>query len=154
MKTRPRWVALWLLAVVASVASAVAAPLMHRTQTVISIPEPGTDVALYSLSYKGKAFEARVTSVRLDLKSEAAADPLVGEWTFLGSNSDGQLHRVEIFVRLLDDSGTQLAVFSNTFNLNAGAHDQACKVDMKTKAADWKATKSIRIVTDWRSLSS
>ncbi len=148
MKTRPR-LALCLLLVAASVT--VAVPLMHRTQTIINVPEPGTDVALSGLSYKARAFEAKITSGRLDVRSEADADPVVAEWTFLGSNSDGQMHRVEIFLRLQDESGKQIAMFSGKCILTAGARDQACKVDMKIKAADWNATKAIRLVTDWLS---
>lgn len=126
-----------------------ALPLMHRTQTVIDVPEPGTDVTLSGLSYRGTLFEARVTAARLDRKSDADADPVVAEWTFLGSNSDGQMHRVEIFVRLLDESGKQLEMFSKKFILRGGSQDQACVLPMKVKAGTWKATRSVRIVTDW-----
>jgi hypothetical protein len=130
---------------------ALAVPLMHRTQTIINVPEPGTDVALSGLRYKANAFEAKVTSTRLELKSDAGADPIVAEWTFLCSNNDGQMHRVEIFVRLQDESGKQLAMFSQKCMVTAAAHDQAHKVQMKVEAADWKATKAVRIVTDWLS---
>jgi hypothetical protein len=149
MSARPRLTPLFLFLMAASVALAV--PLMLRKQTIINVPEPGTDVALSGLSYKANAFEAKVTSARLELKSDAGADPIVAEWTFLGSNNDGQLHRVEIFVRLQDESGKQIAMYSHKCILNAGARDQACAVEMKIKAADWKATNAVRIVTDWLS---
>lgn len=139
-----------LLVVLAVVPIAVLAfPLMHRTQTAIDVPEPGTDVPLSGLTYKGTQFEAKVTTARLERKGEADADPLVAEWTFLGSNSDGQMHRVEIFVRLLDESGKQLEMFAKKCVLAGGSHDQPCVVPMKVKAESWKATRSVRIVTDW-----
>ena len=69
----------------------LALPLMHRPQTAIDVPEPGTDIPLSGLSYKGTLFEAKVTSARLERKSEPEADPVIAEWTFLGSNSDGQI---------------------------------------------------------------
>ena len=130
-------------------ATLAAFPLMHRTQTAIDVPEPGMEVPLSGLTYKGTLFEAKVTSARLERKSEADADPMVAEWTFLGSNSDGQIHRVEIFVRLLDDSGKQLGMFAKKFILSGGSHDQPCVVPMKVDAETWKATRSVRIVTDW-----
>ena len=138
-----------ILLLLASVA--LAAPLMHRTQTVISVPPPGEDVALYTLSYKANAFEAKVYSVKLTLTSTDDADPVVGEWTFLTSNTDGQMHKVEIYTRLLDESGSQIAMESKKCMIGGGYKDYACKVPLKLKAADWKATKSVRIVTDWLS---
>ncbi len=126
-------------------------PLMQRNQTLIDVPEPGRSVALSGLVYKSKAFEAKITTTTLDLTSAADADPVTGEWTFLGSNSDGQMHKVEIFTRLQDASGKQIEMFSGRCLLSAGSHDQACKVDMKLSAEDWKATTAVRIVTDWQS---
>jgi len=149
MSARTRLTPLFLSLMAASVALAV--PLMHRTQTVISVPKPGEQVTLYGLAYKAHAFEAKVTSVRLDLKSEDGADPVIGEWTFLASNSDGQMHKVEIFTRLLDENGTQIAMTSKKCMVGGGYHDYQCHVDLKVKAAEWQATKSIRIVTDWLS---
>ena len=68
-----------------------------------------------------------------------------------GIESDGQMHRVEIYVRLLDESGKQLAMFSKTCILTGGSHDKPCLVPIKVKAEAWKATRSVRIVTDWLS---
>lgn len=148
MITRPRF-AIPVLLLAASVCAA--SPLMHRAQTVISVPTPGEEVALYGLSYKSKAFEAKISSVKLAVKSAEGADPVEGEWTFLASNSDGQMHKVDIQTRLLDESGTQLALASKVCMLGGGYHDFACTVPLKVKSADWKATKSIRIVSDWQS---
>jgi hypothetical protein len=148
MITLPRFTASVLL-LVASVS--IASPLMHRAQTVISVPAPGEEVPLYGLSYKAKAFEAKITSVKLTIKSAEGADPVEGEWMFLASNSDGQMHKVEIQTRLLDESGTQLALASKVCMLGGGYQDYACPVPFKVKSADWKATKSIRIVSDWQS---
>jgi hypothetical protein len=128
---------------------ALMAALMHRTQTAVDVPEPGRDVPLSGLSYGGSAFHATVSSVRLELKE--GSDPVTGEWTFVGSNSDGQIHKIELFVRLLDESGKQLDVFSKHCTLAAGARDQPCGVSMSVKAEYWKATKSVKIVTDWKS---
>jgi hypothetical protein len=133
------------------VSAALLAVVMSRKQTGIDVPEPGQDVELSGLNYKGAQFEAKVTSVKLELKGDATADPVEAEWVFLASNSDGQLHRVEIYARPLDESGKQLGQFSKGFHLNAGARDQVCKVPMKIKSADWKAVKTIRIVADWMS---
>jgi hypothetical protein len=143
MKRRILWVALFA----ALSASVLLAALMLKTQTVIDVPQAGQDVSLSALSYKAKAFEAKLSTVRLDWKSEA--DPLVGDWTFLGSNTDGQMHRLEVWLRLLDESGKQIDVFSQHCALSPGAHDQPCKVAMNVKAAPWKATRTIRIVVDW-----
>ncbi len=128
---------------------ALMAALMQRNQTIIDVPEPGSDVPLSGLAYGGSAFHAVVSSVRLELKE--GSDAVAGEWNFAGSNTDGQIHKIEIFVRLLDESGTQREVFSNHCTLVAAAHDQPCGVSMKVKAETWKATKRIRIGVDWRS---
>ena len=147
MANRPRFaLAMMLLAAWMS-----ASPLMQRNQTVISIPPPGEVVTLHTLSYKARAFEAKVYSVKLTITSEDGADPVVGEWTFLTSNNDGQLHKVEIFTRILDESGTQLAMESRRCMIGGGYHDFACTVPLNMKAADWKSAKSVRVVTDWQS---
>jgi hypothetical protein len=132
-------------------ASLLAMPLMYRGQTVIDIPQPGQDVELSRLSYKANAFEAKFFSVRLETKGAADTDPLQGRWTFLGSNNDGQMHKTEVWVRLLDASGKQVAMFSNKCVLSAGAHDQPCVVDMEIKAETWKSVKSVRVVADFLS---
>ena len=142
---------LFLGTLLTAVAAYSTAALMHRTQTALDIPEPGKDVALSALSYKANAFEAKIDSVRLEPDGDVAADPFKANWRFVGSNNDGQQHRVEIFVRLLDASGKQIDTFSHSFFLSAGAHDQVCVVPMSVKAEHWKAAKSARIVTDWLS---
>jgi hypothetical protein len=128
-----------------------ASPLMQRNQTIISVPAPGEEVTLYTLAYKPRSFEAKVHSVKLKLTSADGADPVTGEWTFMTSNSDGQLHKVEIFTRLLDESGTQLAMESKKCMIGGGYHDFACTVPLNLKAEAWKNVKSVRIVTDWLS---
>jgi hypothetical protein len=142
---------LFLLVILLVSASILAMPLMYRGQTVIDIPQPGQDVELSRLSYKANAFEAKFATVRLELKGAADTDPLRGTWTFIGSNNDGQMHKTEIWVRLLDESGKQVAMFSNKCVLPPGAKDQPCAVDMEIKAETWKSVKSVRIVADFLS---
>ena len=148
MTTRPRFV-LPVLLLVAS--QSFATPLMYRAQTIISIPAPGEKVTLYNLSYHPKSWEAKVYSVELKVTSAEGADPVTGEWTFLSSNTDGQLHKVEIFTRLLDESGTQLGMESKHCMIGGGYHDFVCTVPLNMKAAAWKNVKSVRLVTDWQS---
>ena len=131
--------------------SVLAMPLMYRGQTVIDIPRPGEDVALSHLSYKANAFEAKFTSVKLEPQGDAESDPLKARWTFVGSNSDGQMHKVEIWTRLLDSSGKQVAMYSGKCTLAPGAHDQPCAVEMEIKADTWKSAKSVRIWADFNS---
>jgi hypothetical protein len=140
-----------LLVVLLVSASLLAMPLMYRGQTVIDIPQPGQDVELSRLSYKANAFEAKFVTVRLELKGAADTDPLQGKWTFMGSNNDGQMHKTEVWVRLLGESGNQVAMFSNKCVLPPGAHNQPCAVDMEIKAETWKSVKSVRIVADFLS---
>jgi hypothetical protein len=141
--------AFFLLALTAAPAALIAAALLMATQTVIEVPAAGQDVPLSRLSYKARAFEAKVTSVRLEPRGAAEADPFVADWSFLGSNSDGQMHRLEMQLRLLDESGQQLAMPSHYFTLAAAAHDQAFTLETKLKAAIWKATRKVRIVVNW-----
>jgi hypothetical protein len=132
-------------------ASLLGMPLMYRGQTVIDIPQPGQDVELSRLSYKANAFEAKFATVRFEPKGAADTDPLQGKWTFMGSNNDGQMHKTEVWVRLLGESGNQVAMFSNKCVLPPGAHNQPCAVDMEIKAETWKSVKSVRIVADFLS---
>ncbi len=138
-----------LLLLAAAPAALVAAALMKATQTVIDVPAAGEAVPLSSLSYKAPQFEAKVTSVRLEPRSAADADPFLADWNFLGSNSDGQMHRLELQLRLQDQAGKQLAMPSHYYALMGGAHDQAFKLETKLEAAVWKATRKVRIVVNW-----
>jgi hypothetical protein len=142
---------LFLLLVSLVSASVLAMPLMYKAQTVIDVPKPGEEVALSRLSYKSNAFEAKIASVKLETKGAADSDPVRGLWTFVGSNNDGQMHKVEIWTRFLDESGTQLAMFSGKCTLAPGAHDQPCVVETEIKADTWKSVKSVRIVADFNS---
>ncbi len=140
-----------LLVILLVSVSLLGVPLMYRAQTVIDIPQPGQDVELSRLSYKANAFEAKLMTVRLEPKGSADTDPVRGRWTFIGSNNDGQMHKVEIWTRLLDPSGKQVAMFSGKCTLAPGAHDQPCVVEMEIKADTWKEVKSVRIVADFLS---
>lgn len=139
----------FLLALTAAPAALIASAFLVGTQTVIEVPAAGQDVPLSGLSYKARAFEAKVTSVRLEPRGAADADPFVADWSFLGSNSDGQMHRLEMQLRLLDESGKQLEMPSQYFALAAAAHDQSFKLKTKLNAAVWKATRKVRIVVNW-----
>jgi hypothetical protein len=139
----------FLLALTAAPAALIASVLLMATQTVIEVPAAGQDVPLSGLSYKAHAFEAKVTSVRLEPRGAADAAPFLADWSFLGSNSDGQMHRLEIQLRLLDESGKQLAMASHYFALAAAAHDQSLKLETKLTAGIWRATSKVRIVVNW-----
>jgi hypothetical protein len=125
--------------------------LMLHTETTIAPPSPGETVALQRLVYRAR-FEARVSSVRLERRTEEGADPLVAQWIFAGSNTDGQVHRVEMQVRLLDEAGKQIGWFVAKHPLAAGAREQSFAVPMKVKAEVWKATKRVRIFAFWARL--
>ncbi len=131
--------------------SAVAfAALMQHSETTIPVPVPGEKVALAKLEYRAR-FVASIDAVTLELASPETADPVVAEWTFMGSNTDGQVHRVEVSVRLLDEAGSQLAVFSTRAILPAGASGKQISLKTKVKPEVWKATKKTRIFADWMS---
>jgi hypothetical protein len=121
---------------------------MLHTETTIPKPAPGETVVLEGLVYKAR-FEAKVTSVRLDVKSVEGADPVLADWVFAGSNSDGQVHRVDLQVRLFDEHGKQLDVFEARHPLAPGVQGQALTVPMKVKAPVWAAAKKIRIWANW-----
>jgi hypothetical protein len=125
------------------------AGLMLHTETTISIPEENETVHLERLIYKSRRFEAAVTSVRLELQSGQEADPLAARWVFTGSNNDGQVHRLEMQIRLLDEAGKQVSWFVAKHPLAAGARDQSFSVPMKVKSDDWKRARKVRIFADW-----
>src|SRR5512134_3435028 len=105
---RRTWVA---SSVLFPLAAAVAlAGLMMHSETTIAIPTPGESTPLSKLEYRAR-FVASIDSVTLELAS-AESDPVVVEWTFLGSNTDGQVHRVSIALRLLDEAGEQIAIYN------------------------------------------
>ncbi len=124
------------------------APVMLHTATMIAVPKENETTPLKGLVYKAR-FEAAVTSVRLAPKSEAGVDPLVADWVFTGSNSDGQVHRVEVQVRLLDEAGRQIGWYQRKTPIAAGAHDQTFSIPMKVKLDVWKKTTQLRILADW-----
>lgn len=125
------------------------AGLLLPTETRIPIPKDQEPVALERLVYKSRRFEAAVTSVRLEPVSVEGTDPLVARWVFTGSNNDGQVHRLEMQIRLLDDTGKQISWFVAKHPLAAGAHDQVFSVPMKVKTEVWKKATAVRIFADW-----
>jgi hypothetical protein len=130
-------------------AAAAFAALMQHSETTIPVPTAGEKTPLEKLEYRAR-FVASIDSVTLQVK-DAAADPVVADWVFIGSNTDGQAHRVEVAVRLLDESGKQLAVFSTTRVLPPGAHGMELTLTTKVKAEAWSAARKARIFADWRS---
>ncbi|MGE5275623.1 MAG: hypothetical protein ACM3SU_01400 [Acidobacteriota bacterium] len=131
-----------------ALAAPVIASLMLHTETTIPTPAPGETVELKGLVYKAR-FEAKITSVRLVVKTAADADPVVADWMFSGSNSDGQVHRVDLQVRLFDEHDKQLEVFEARHPLAPGARDEAVAVPMKVKSAVLAAAKKVRIWANW-----
>lgn len=130
----------------------VFAALMAHNETTIPKPLSDETAILEGLVYKAR-FEAKVTSVRLAVKSEVGADPVVGDWVFTGSNSDGQIHPLAMAIRLLDEKGNQIGVFEARHLLSAGARNESFVVPMKVKSAVWEATRRIRIGVNWMTYS-
>jgi hypothetical protein len=144
-----RPILLSLAAFVISCALAFAGLMLH-SETTIPIPVPGQKTSLAKLEYRAR-FVAALDAVTLELASPDGADPVIVEWTFVGSNTDGQVHRVSIALRLLDEGGSQIGVYTGRGILSAGAKDQRISVSMKVKPDVWKAAKKVRIFADWMS---
>jgi hypothetical protein len=137
-------------AAVLSFVSAVAfAALMQHSETTIPIPTAGEVTPLQGLSYKARRFEAKITALTVTVKSPEGADPMLMDWTFTGSNTDGQMHRVEMQIRLLDDAGKQIGWSTGKHPVRAGASGETFTVPMKVKADVWSAAKKARIFADW-----
>jgi hypothetical protein len=137
--------------VILALASAFAfAAVMQHSETTIAMPVPGQKTPLQKLEYRAR-FVASIDSVTLQTKSEAGADPIISEWVFTGSNSDGQAHRVEIVLRLLNDSGQEVGFFSARKILPPGAQGMELSLPTKVSSAGWSATKRVRIFADWMS---
>ena len=140
--------------VVAAAVVLLSAPLallagtMKQTVTAIAVPKDAAAIPLEGLIYKA-AFTAEVKTVRLDPIPTADADPVVADWRFTGSNTDGQIHRVAVTVTLMDESGNRMVSIEVKTMLRPGAKDQAWSVPMKVPAKVWTATRSIRIAADW-----
>ena len=145
---RRTWVASSVLFPLA--AAAAFAALMQHSETTIPIPAPGESTPLSKPEYRAR-FVASIDSVTVEMQSPEGADPVVARWAFLGSNTDGQAHRVEIAVRLLDESGKQIGVHSARAVVAPGAKGQQLNVTTKVKADVWKAAKKARIFADWTS---
>lgn len=134
-----------------SFAAAVAfAALMYHSETTIPLPAPGEKTTLKRLEYRAR-FVASIDSVTLRTKSEPGADPVVTEWVFTGSNTDGQAHRVEIVVRLLNEAGEQVGVYSTRRVIPPGAHGLEIPLQTKVRPDVWGAAKKVRIFADWMS---
>jgi hypothetical protein len=136
---------------VLSFAAAVAfAALMHHSETTIPLPAAGEKTTLQRLEYRAR-FVASIDSVTLRTKSEPGSDPVVTEWVFTGSNTDGQAHRVEIVVRLLNEAGGQVGVYSTRRVLPAWAHAIEISLATKVRPDAWSSAKKVRIFADWMS---
>jgi hypothetical protein len=136
---------------VLSFAAALAfASLMLHSETTIPVPAPGEKTTLQRLEYRAR-FVASIDSVTLQMKSEVGGAPVVTEWVFTGSNTDGQAHRVEIVVRLLDEAGKQIGVYSTRRVLPPGAHSIEISLAMKVPPDVWSSAKKARIFADWMS---
>jgi len=139
-----------LTLVLSLIAAASFAALMQHSETTIPMPAPGEKTPLEKLEYRAR-FVASVESVTVQVKSDAGADPVVVDWIFTGSNTDGQAHRVELVVRLLDEAGKQTGLYSATKIVPPGAHDFSMSVPTKVKAEAWASARKARIFADWRS---
>ena len=124
------------------------AALMHHSETTIPMPAAGEKTPLQKLEYRAR-FVASIDSVTLQVKSDPGVDPVVSEWVFTGSNTDGQAHRVEIVLRLLNDAGKQIGFFSARKILPAGARGMEISLPTKVSSDGWSATKKVRIFADW-----
>jgi hypothetical protein len=144
----------WRIAALSALISVapVLVPLMLHTETTIPKPLSDETAILEGLVYKAR-FEAKVTSVRLAVMSEAGANPVVGHWIFTGSNSDGQVHLLAVEIRLLDEKGKRIGVFDAKRPLSAGSREEFFVVPMKVKSAVWEATRRIHIWVNWLSYS-
>jgi hypothetical protein len=132
---------------VLSFAAALAfASLMLHSETTIPVPAPGEKTTLQRLEYRAR-FVASIDSVTLQMKSEVGGAPVVTT----GSNTDGQAHRVEIVVRLLDEAGKQIGVYSTRRVLPPGAHSIEISLAMKVPPDVWSSAKKARIFADWMS---
>jgi hypothetical protein len=136
--------------VVSLFAAAAFAALMQHSETTIPMPTPGEKTPLEKLEYRAR-FVASIDSVTLQVKSEEGADPVVADWVFTGSNTDGQAHRVEVVVRLLGEAGKQIGVYSATRILPPGARGKEVTLSTKVRADVWSAARTVRIFADWRS---
>jgi len=133
-----------------SLASGVAfAALMQHSETTIPIPAPGEATPLQGLSYKSRRFEAKITALTVNVKSPEGADPVLVDWTFTAGNTDGQMHRVEMQIRLQDGAGKQIGWSTAKHPVRAGASGETFTVPMKVKADVWRAAKKARIFADW-----
>jgi hypothetical protein len=131
-------------------AAASFAALMQHSETTIPVPAPAEKTPLEKLEYRAR-FVASVDSVTVQVKSDAGADPVIADWIFTGTNTDGQAHRVELVVRLLDEAGKQIGLYSATKIVPPGAHDFSMSVPTKVKAQAWASARKVRIFADWRS---
>ncbi|MDQ5859085.1 MAG: hypothetical protein M3542_12525 [Acidobacteriota bacterium] len=137
-------------AVVLSLTSGVAfAALMQHSETTIPLPASGEATPLKGLSYKSRRFEASITSLTVKVKSAEGADPALADWVFTASNTDGQVHRVEMQIRFLDESGKQIGWSTGKYAVRAGASGMTFPIAMKVKANVWRAAKKVRIFADW-----
>jgi hypothetical protein len=134
--------------VLLSVPLALLASTMKQTVTAITVPKDSATIPLRDLIYKAR-FTAEVKAVRLDPMPAAGADPVEADWVFMGSNTDGQIHRVSITLTLADESGNKMDSFGTKVMLPAGAKDKLWSVHMKVPAKVWTATRTIRIAADW-----
>ena len=143
-RTAASFTALWFATVLAFAA------LMQHSETTIPLPPPGEKTTLQRLEYRAR-FVASIDSVTLQGKSEPGAAPVVTEWIFTGSNTDGQAHRVEIVVRLLDQAGKQIGAYSTRRVLPPGAHAIEISLTTKVEPGVWSSAKKVRIFADWMS---
>lgn len=137
------------VAVLSLVSGVAGAALMQHTETTIPIPAAGEPMPLGGLSYKSRRFEAKITALTLNVRSTEGADPVLVDWTFTASNTDGQVHRVEMQIRLQDGAGKQIGWSTAKHPVRAGASGETFTVSMKVKADVWRNAKKARIFADW-----
>jgi hypothetical protein len=127
--------------------------LMQHSETTIPIPASGEKTPLSKLEYRARFVASldELVTIHEMMKEAGSADPISVKWQFTGSNTDGQAHRVEISLRLLDEAGSRLATYSKRAVLAAGAKGQQIALSTDVKPEVWKAAKKVRIFADWMS---
>lgn len=120
------------------------AQTMKMVVTQIPVPTDDAPQPLEGLKY-GHPWIVEFTSIRVEWDPAKS----LALWTITGSSGRARPERVQIMVKLLDESGNDLATAKKATIVKTGGKNSDYVLKMKVKQEDWDAASVVKVFVNF-----